>query len=324
MKNHFSLNEHNDEYFKLTNNLCINLLDHISDVTENLSDDHIQEFFKAIQEGIEIHFEDPKLKYTLNELLLKIINNINEWLLATQDMIDELNKHYVENINFKISDELEFSISRFKKSMNRYVVLFSKSTQKSILQLLVRLIHLIQKIMISFHVFKYVMDEQLYKLEEPKIYNSEDLHIDDTLHKIILDLVPNPNLFSNDIFSNLKVHVEEMLSLYNDDHFPAAAMECNVVIEGLLNINSNHMKKKIKNGSTFEKLDILSAIPYSDMILDNRFKNAFRKIRKYRNDVVHPKQHYNSDKNIATLSFYMLILINGIVRTNIHTSENIR
>ena len=127
-------------------------------------------------------------------------------------MIDELNKHYVENINFKISDELEFSISRFKKSMNRYVVLFSKSIQKSILQLLVRLIHLIQKIMISFHVFKYVMDEQLYKLEEPKIYNSEDLHIDDTLHKIILDLVPNPNLFSNDIFSNLKVHVEEMLS----------------------------------------------------------------------------------------------------------------
>ena len=228
MKNHFSLNEHNDEYFKLTNNLCINLLDHISDVTENLSDDHIQEFFKAIQEGIEIHFEDPKLKYTLNELLLKIINNINEWLLATQDMIDELNKHYVENINFKISDELEFSISRFKKSMNRYVVLFSKSIQKSILQLLVRLIHLIQKIMISFHVFKYVMDEQLYKLEEPKIYNSEDLHIDDTLHKIILDLVPNPNLFSNDIFSNLKVHVEEMLSLYNDDHFPAAAMECNL------------------------------------------------------------------------------------------------
>ena len=201
MKNHFSLNEHNDEYFKLTNNLCINLLDHISDVTENLSDDHIQEFFKAIQEGIEIHFEDPKLKYTLNELLLKIINNINEWLLATQDMIDELNKHYVENINFKISDELEFSISRFKKSMNRYVVLFSKSIQKSILQLLVRLIHLIQKIMISFHVFKYVMDEQLYKLEEPKIYNSEDLHIDDTLHKIILDLVPNPNLFSNDILS---------------------------------------------------------------------------------------------------------------------------
>ena len=54
MENHFSLNGQNDQYFKLTNNLLINLLDHISDVTENSSDDHIQEFFKVIQDTIKI------------------------------------------------------------------------------------------------------------------------------------------------------------------------------------------------------------------------------------------------------------------------------
>ena len=68
-------------------------------------------------------------------------------------MVDELNKYHNESINFKISDELELSISRFKKSMNRYVVLFSKSIQKSIIQLFTRLIQLIQKIMVSFLYF---------------------------------------------------------------------------------------------------------------------------------------------------------------------------
>ena len=322
MENNFSLNEQNDKYFKLANNLFINLLDHISDGTENLSDEDIQKISKPMQGLVELYIENPKLKYTSNELLLKITNHIDEGLSNIQEMVDELNKYHNESINFKISDELELSISRFKKSMNRYVVLFSKSIQKSIIQLFTRLIQLIQKIMVSFHIFKYMLDEQLHNLQEPKMYNSEDLHIDDTLHELVFDLVPKPKSFNNNIFSYLKPRAEAMVSLYEDNHFPSAALECNVVIEGLLDINSNHMKKKMKNASTFEKLNKLSAMSYFNIILDDEFKNAFKKIRKYRNGVAHPKKYYNRDKNIATLSFYMLILINFIVRTNINMSND--
>ena len=149
-----------------------------------------------------------------------------------------------------------------------------------------------------------------------------NIKLDDTLHELVFDLVPKPKSFNNNIFSYLKPRAEAMVSLYEDNHFPSAALECNVVIEGLLDINSNHMKKKMKNASTFEKLNKLSAMSYFNIILDDEFKNAFKKIRKYRNGVAHPKKYYNRDKNIATLSFYMLILINFIVRTNINMSND--
>ena len=54
----------------------------------------------------------------------------------------------------------------------------------------------------------------------------------------------------------------------NDRNFNHAAMECNVVIEGLLDINSNHMKIKMKNASTFEKLNKL----YCNVLFQYNFR----------------------------------------------------
>ena len=144
-------------YFSLVSKMInFRTTDHISGLK---LDQYFRKISKPMQGFVKLYIENPKLKYTSNELLLKITNHIDEGLSNIQEMVDELNKYHNESINFKISDELELSISRFKKSMNRYVVLFSKSIQKPIIQLFTRLIQLIQKIMVSFHIFKYMLNK---------------------------------------------------------------------------------------------------------------------------------------------------------------------
>ncbi len=322
MISHHSSDDQKMKYFKMSDDLLTKMLDGASTETENMSNAAIKNIFVPLQKTLTFFTDSPYLKHNSNEPMLEvIINIINKFLLFIQEIINELDKKYVRDKNFVISNKLKQSILRFKKSMNRYVILLPKLKQEPVTQLISRITYLLQKVLESFGIFKYIMDETLYQLEKPASYNAKNLHIDDALHEFIFDMTPNLDSFDESPFLNLKNHVKEMRELYCDGYFSSSAIQCIVVIEGLLNINLKHMKKNVKPKTIANKLNMLSENRHFDIIFDDQFKEAFIKIKKYRDDSAHPNPYYNSDKNIATLSFYMLILINNSVRTNIQMSK---
>ena len=278
---------------------------------------------------------------TLKSILMEIYKNIKKklpdnpaedfvsFLQIISEWIDkkfiDIKKPIYANHNFqipKLSNNLNNALKQLEKSFDIFIPLVPKSCTIVIKKIIGIILKIITECVTLIVIYKYILTYNLSKLNSPEKYNFKDMQLNAVSHTIAYCLIPKLETFDNKQFAHLKPYVKKISLRYDAKEYDSALVAISSTIEGLLNVYAEkYFNRKNQIMPIGTKLKKLFEMQHIKPIIDDYMLTAFRNIYDHRSYNVHANKINLIDKNIVTLSLYILAIVNASVRYLIDITE---
>ena len=300
--------------------LLIDILNMLSKYITNLSKETL-DMFKSILMETYKNFK--------NELPDNPKEDIISFLQTISKRIDKkftnIKKPIHANHNFQtphLPDRLNNALKQLEKSLDIFILLMPKSCKIIIKKIIKIIIKIITECVSLIVIYKYILAYNLSKLNSPKHYNSKDMQLTDIVHEIAYYSIPKQETFDDEPFVHLKPYVKKISLRYDEKEYADTLTAISSTMEGLLNVYvEKYFNRKKQPKHINDKLKKLSEMQYIKPIIDDYMLTAFHNIYNHRSHNVHANKINLIDKNIVTLSLYILAIVNFSVRYLVDIAE---